>query len=484
MTTFVSGMPKVSVAPDRVSVRPGETVNVEVTIQNTSQAVEHYGAAIVGLPRDDLFSCAPSVVKLRPGESGNLQVTINIPERPAPDAGLYTLGVLVRSPYQRQVSRCEELRMEVQPAPAVTVEAQPDVVSGGPDGSYTLRVANDGNTVLAVTLTGSDQERKVTFAFRPRSIQIAPNSSAPATLTVRARAPWTGQEVRRPLTVRASAGPDLAVERNVTFVQKPRVPGGPMKVAGLATAVLVLAGATIGGAVLSKQHFDPNKANAAATPTAAVAATGVAVVPANPAASNAAAASAAASRAGATAGGPNAGKASASPSGGGGNGRATIIDFSVQPNGQPAGDQVISGSAYAAMGVTLVSSVQFAPPECRSATGLALRTVTGVGSFLTSASPANAAACNTLPVKFTLAAPAKSVKLMYVPNGTLYTMRVQLADGTLWDVRATAPTGQLATMPYDAPPNAPILSVQFGHGSTDPNDKNPTIITQFSYIPA
>src|SRR2546421_92970 len=111
-------IPRVSVAPDRVSLRPGESTSVDVTIQNTSQAIEHYGPTVVGLPRDDLFDCEPSVVKLRPGESGTVQVNISVPERPAPDAGLYTLGVLVRSPYQRQVSRCEELRMDVTGARA------------------------------------------------------------------------------------------------------------------------------------------------------------------------------------------------------------------------------------------------------------------------------------------------------------------------------------------------------------------------------
>jgi hypothetical protein len=115
---------------------------------------------------------------------------------------------------------------------------------------------------------------------------------------------------------------------------------------------------------------------------------------------------------------------------------------------------------------------------------VALRTVPTVGSFLTSASLANAAACNTLPVRFTLAAPAKTVRLIYVPNGTLYRMRVQLADGNLFDVKATAVAGALATMPYEAPPGNPVVWIEFAHGSTDPNDKNPTVIKQLSYVVA
>jgi hypothetical protein len=475
----MNGIPKVTVAPDRVTVRPGESVGFDVTIQNTSQAVEHYGATIVGLPRDDLYGCEPSVVKLRPGESGSVQVNITIPERPAPDAGLYTLGVLVRSPYQRQVSRCEELRMDLQPAPALTIEAQPEVIVGGPDATYTLRIANEGNTIVAVTLTGSDAEKKVNFAFRPRSVQIAPNSSAPATVTARARAPWTGQEVRRMLTVRAAAAPDLAAEKSITFVQRPRVPGGPMKVAGIAAAVLVLAGATIAGALMNKARDNASKANQGNSAANNAAQQGQLNIPPAPSggASTAPVSPPAQAPPGAS------GKPGASAPAGGPK-KVAVIDFSTLPNGQPATDQIISGDLYAAQGVKLSSTVDLAPPVCRTATAVALRTVTGVGAFLTSSSPANAGACNTLPVKMTLATPAKSVRLVFVPNGTPYRMRVELADGTLEDVTETAQAGNLATMPYDIRTASPVVSIAFGHASNDPNDKNPTAIKRVAFTPA
>jgi hypothetical protein len=472
-----TGMPKVAVAPDRASLRPGENVGVDVTIQNASQVVEHYNVSIVGLPRDDLYGCEPSVVKLRPGESGSIQVSISIPDKPAPDAGLYTLGVLVRSPYQRQISRCEELRLEVQPAPALTIEAQPDVSTGGPDAVYTLRVANEGNTVVAVTLTGSDQERKVGFAFRPRSVQIAPNASAPATLTARARAPWTGQEARRMLTLRATATPDLAAERTVTFVQKPRIPGGPMRVVGVAAAVAVLATATIAGALVSKARQEAtNKANQAANNTTQQAQQ-PGIPPVVPGVSTAPAGKASAAPAGGGSGKPPAG-------GAGGGAKPGVADFTAPPDGQPAGDRIIPGDLYAANGVKLSSNVELAPPGCKNATAVALRTVAGVGAFLTSSSPANAAFCNTLPVKFTLSGPARSVRLVYVPNGTAYRMRVELLDGSLIDVTNTVPAGALATMPFDAPPNNPVVGLQFSHASLDPADKNPTVIKRVAFTPA
>jgi hypothetical protein len=490
----MNAMPKVTVAPDRVSVRPGESVSVEVTIQNTGQSVEHYGAAVVGLPRDDLFDCEPSVVKLRPGESGPVQVNINIPEKPAPDAGLYTLGVLVRSPYQRQVSRCEELRMDVQPASALSVEAQPDVVVGGPDATYTLRIANEGNTVVAVTLGGTDAEQKVAYSFRPRSVQIAPNSSAPATLTARARAPWTGQEARRTLTIRASASAELSAEKAVTFVQKPRVPGGPMRVVGIAGAVAVLAGAIIAGALVSKSHQQNNPPQQQQQPTALqlpapVPGVSTAVVKQPDAAPPSQPAGGGAN--GGNAGGGNGGK-QGGPSAAAGPKNPTLVDFVNPPDGQVR-DRFIANDLYAPSGVKLSTVTELATPNCQTATGVALRIQPApVGAFLTSSSSTRIDSCNNLPVKMTFAAPVKQVNLVFVPlragdspAPVPYSMRAQLADGSLIDITAAGTPKKLATMPYTAPPNAPILFVSFGPGvSADPKDVIFTAIRQVAYTPA
>src|SRR5256714_13006464 len=151
-------MPKVQVVPERVTVRPGEGTEVEVPIQNTGRSVEHYATTVVGLPGDDLYGCVPPTVKLRPGESGTVTVNLRVPERPAPDAGLYTLGILVRSPYQKRVSRCEELRLDVQPAPGVSIEAQPEAATGRGTATDALRPTDQGHTPPDGNLQGSDPQ--------------------------------------------------------------------------------------------------------------------------------------------------------------------------------------------------------------------------------------------------------------------------------------------------------------------------------------
>src|SRR2546430_1170282 len=211
---------KVTVVPERIALRPGESADVEVTIQNASPVVEHFATTVVGLPSRELSSCEPDVVKLRPKEVGNVRVQVSVPDRGGLVAGPYTLGVLVRSPYQREVSRCEELNLDVQPAPSLTMAVQPEVVNGGKVGHYMVNLANEGNTPLAVTLSGGDQENLVGFDIAPRELRLEPGMAASAQVTARAMAPLTGQDVRRALTLRAHAG-EGSVERPVAVGQKP-----------------------------------------------------------------------------------------------------------------------------------------------------------------------------------------------------------------------------------------------------------------------
>jgi P pilus assembly chaperone PapD len=475
--------PRVAIEPTRLTLAPGSAAEVQVSVRNASRTIEFYRTTLVGLPSDDLYRCDPPLVKLRPGESGTTTVRITLPERSGLDAGQYTFGVLVRSPHQDTMSRCEELRVDVQPVPLLTMTASPEVVSGGPAAAYTIKLANDGNSPLSAELTGRDQEDKVAFAFRPAAVQLDPGGRAEVQLVVRAAAPWTGREVRRALTVRA-AGPDVSAGRDLTFLQRPRVPGGPLRVAGIAAAVAVLAAAPIAGGAIAKQKDRQEAARKAEQniPATAPAVPGPASAPAvtGPASAGAVTGPAATTAAATVA-------ASTAPSAAstGLPGRPKIIDFTQRPGGLPAGDGIISGDLYAAAGVTLSSITENAPPQCADATAVALRTVGGLGSFVTSARPAGADLCNTMPVRLTLGAPARAVRLAFGGDGAMYGMSAELTDGSLAPVTATSKKGAVTTIGYDAPSGGvSVVAVIFGHADPNPLSKDPTIIKRLTYAPA
>ncbi|WP_374065057.1 hypothetical protein V5P93_004264 [Actinokineospora auranticolor] len=263
----MNALVRVTVAPDRLALAPGESADVVVTIQNAGPVVEHFTTTVVGLPRDDLFTVEPATVKLRPKETGTTQVRITVPPRGLLVAGPYVLGILVRSPYQRDASYCAELPLAVAPVPVLAMAVQPEVVLGGDRGAYTVALSNEGNTTLAVALTGSDPERRVGFEFDPERVLLEPGTGSGVAVRVRANAPFTGQEVRRALTLRAHAG-ELESERPATFVQRPRLAGGLVRVAGIAAGIAALAGAAVGGALLIRDNKTEQVAQLLPTPPA------------------------------------------------------------------------------------------------------------------------------------------------------------------------------------------------------------------------
>jgi hypothetical protein len=479
---------KVTVAPERIGVRPGESADVEVTIQNGTAVVEHFGASVVGLPRDDFFQVEPPVVKLRPRETGTVRVRISVPERGGMPAGPYTLGLLVRSPYQREVSRCEELPMDVAPAPELTMTVQPEVVLGGGAGHYTVTLANEGNTPLGLTLSGKDQESRVGFEFEPRQLLLEPGMAGGAQVTVRANAPMTGQEVRRALTVRADTG-EMSVERPATFVQRPRIAGGLMRVAGIATGIAVMAGAALGGALIIRGNKAADTAQTAplqpsqAGQQQSAAPGGQGQQPSGSAAAPSSGAPSAAAPS------QQSVAPSADPAAVQG---GILIDFAQSPDGQPAGNRLMSGDQFTDKGVTVAADTQLAPDACKAANGLALRTIANFGSFLTSADPATAERCNTNPIRFTFSQPVGAVRVNFtgahiqnraaVADPKLgYTLTVQLSDGTVQAATGTVQTGFITVA---APAGgATIQSVVFSHTNPDPAAKDLTMIKSIAFAP-
>jgi hypothetical protein len=463
---------KVALAPERVSSRPGETAEVEVTVRNASQTVEHYSASVVGLPRGARYTCEPAVAQLMPDQTAAIRVRISLPERGA-EAGVHTLGMLVRSPYRGDVSRCEEFALDVVAVPALTMTAHPQVVVGGWAGKYALSINNNGNVPLCVGLTCSDPEDAVLFAFRPRDPTVAPGASTRVRLSVRATRPWTGAPVTRSLKLAAAADPDLTVDQAVTFVQRPQLPSGLLRLAAMALGILVLAAAVIGGALLVRDGRQKTPADRGSDVAA----------PAAPAPTGQARATGPSPAARSTSGPSGTGPGGSPGTGQAAGGKATVVDFTSLPGGEPAGDRIIPANLYAEAGVTLSTVTELAPPGCQDATALALRTHQSLGSFLTSSRPASVDLCNTQPVRMKLATPARQVRLTFGGLGAQYRATLELSDGTTQSVAAASQQGAVSTLSYDAPARLSVVSVVFGHANPDPTAKDPTIIKRLTFTP-
>jgi hypothetical protein len=253
-----------------------------------------------------------------------------------------------------------------------------------------------------------------------------------------------------------------------------------MRVGGIAAAIAVLAGATVGGAMLIRDV--KQESNAAPQPPASAAS---AVVPnenKNPPADSQASQQPAPpppppSSAAVTPPPSSAVPPTMPPN-------ASVVDFSTTPDGQAAGDRFISGDAYAASGVKLSTVIEKAPPACKDATVVALRTRTDYGAFLSSARQVAVDLCNNQPVRFTFLNPTTSVRLNFSgPKGTEYTMQVQLSNGTVVPIKAPAQDKGLITQtqPYTAPTGVQIKWVTFDSSNQEATNADPTVIKGISF---
>jgi hypothetical protein len=393
---------RVSVTPDRLDASPGEALTVEVAVRNTSDIVEHYVIDLLGLPPGATARPEPEVTKLRPGESGAATVRLAIPQQPPAPAGHYPLGVLVRSRYREDVSRCEDLPLTVAPLHRIAVRVAPEVATGRGSARYTVEVANTGNTRVRLRLDATDPERRVGSSFQPGELDLVPGTAAQALLSVRAPVPWN-REKQRALKV-AATGVGVHGEMNVTFVQRPRFASKLARVAGMVGAVLVMGGAVVAAALILRPEEKPTVtptpvASAGLNPT-----TGQPIpVPTTEGAPSAPAV-------------PTTG--AATPTGAGPNavGTPRTVDL-TRPGGQP-GSGIIASDAFRDQGILLSGDPdRDGPPECLDATAVAIQRDAGGNSFLTAAKPNDPTACTFVPVQIRFVDPASSAKVVLGGSG-------------------------------------------------------------------
>jgi hypothetical protein len=389
---------RVTVAPDRLDAASGESFDLAVTVRNTSDIVEHYAIDVLGLPPGANAVADPEVTKLRPGETGSATVRLTLQQDPPTPAGYYILGVLAHSRYREEVSRCEELPLTVRPEERVNIRVAPEVATGGRSARYAVEVANVGNTPLRLRLSSTDPERRVQSSFQPPGLDLMPGATAQALMSVSAPIPWS-KEVQRQLRIEA-AGTGVEGTGAATFVQRPRFASKLTRVAGMLLAVLVLAGAVLGAALIARKANEP-----AVGPDAAASG------PPDPDSGQQGGQSPTPPAASPTAPGgesPSPGASASAPPGGGGPAEPVTIDLTGPPAPQSG---LVPSDAFQDKGITLSGLVEpgKTPPECADASAVVVDRQSPGAPFITPTRPDNQDQCRFVPLQIRFVQPAAAV---------------------------------------------------------------------------
>jgi hypothetical protein len=396
---------RVTVSPERLDANPGDSFTVEVTVRNTSDIVEHYEIEMLGLPDGSYGDATPEVTKLRPGETGSVTLRVTIPERPPAPAGTYILGVLARSLYRGEVSRCEELPLTVAPLDRVSVVVDPEVATGGRSVSYTVEVANEGNTPVRLALSASDPERRVNASFDPPVLGIDPGTTALALLRARGPVPWS-KEAQRRLTIEAT-GHGVSGRGMATFVQRPRFASRLTRFAGALGAVSILAAAVVVAALIAR----PGDAAERGPATAATAPGSGGTPAAAPSASTSPSTSPSASSAPPSA-------SSASPSASMSPGAQVAapspqqVDLTRPGGAGAAPSGFLASDAFRQNGILLSGLPDLdGPAACRMANAVTIRGDAPDQRSVVAALPTDPNACNFVPVQIRFLRPARTVQV-------------------------------------------------------------------------
>ncbi len=242
-----------AISPATMRLGAGQSGEVQVTITNVSDVVEHYEVSVVGLPSVEYWRCEPpDVTKLRPGESATVRAFVTLPPRGGLGGGTYPLAVLVRSPYQPSVSRAADLSLTVEAVSGVTLAAQPTMATGKTRAFYGVLARNEGNVAIPLTVSALDDRGRARFVVEPSMLYLNPGEAQQVRVEVSAPGKFSGQDQRSSITIRADNGPQKVAETQVSFVQPPRVPGAVMRTIGIVLAVAIVAAAILTGALINR----------------------------------------------------------------------------------------------------------------------------------------------------------------------------------------------------------------------------------------
>jgi hypothetical protein len=394
---------RVDLTPDRADAQPGEALALQVSVRNTSDVVEHYGIDLLGLPQNTGARVEPDVIKLRPGETGAASVRLTLGTDPPAMAGIYTVGVLARSKYRAELSRCEELTLNVAVVQQIGLQVAPEVATGKRSAKYQVQVVNSGNVPVRLLLAATDPERRAKSRFNPPLVGLQAGEAETVALAIRAPVPWS-RETQRALKIEAG-GDGAYGAAAATFLQRPRFASKLARVGGAVAALGVIAGAILGSALIARAVTAPEP-----TPSETVA-----QAPTTPGGGEGKPASAA--------GGPSSPGASSpggAPSGSGSSAPPVAPGAGLKEvDLTRGGPGLLPSDAFRGDGLVLSGNPdQGGDAACVNATALAVRgTADKATQFLASALPDKAETCNASPIQIRFLAKASKVELVYVGAG-------------------------------------------------------------------
>ena len=165
-------------------VDPGGEVRGQITVRNTGAVVDQFNLEVLG-DAAGWASLEPASLSLFPGAEGSATFTIRPPRLWSTRPGPVALGVRAASKEDPAGSVVEEAALEVGSFSDTVAEIGPRTSHGRFGATHEIALDNRGNTPVEAAVTGSDEDRLLTFRTSVPSTTVEPGSAGIARLRVR-----------------------------------------------------------------------------------------------------------------------------------------------------------------------------------------------------------------------------------------------------------------------------------------------------------
>jgi hypothetical protein len=172
-----------AIAPDRLQLAPGGWAQITVSVTNGATIVDQIELHVEGVDPSWLTISTTSL-ELFPGAAGTFTVDIQLPEHPAPAAGVQQIQVAAVSRADASNVARIELPLEVLATGAVAVTLSPQRVNTRGTGRFRVELTNDGNEDRPVDLVVSDPEAALATRLVPDRIAVPAGQRREADLRV------------------------------------------------------------------------------------------------------------------------------------------------------------------------------------------------------------------------------------------------------------------------------------------------------------
>jgi hypothetical protein len=227
---------RTSAQPELVAVAPGDRGTISVSVTNTSPVIDAFRVQVFGLD-PSWVTVTPDRLSLFPGQTENIDIGVALPEDYP--ASHRTISVNVSSDDDPGAFSLSEVELEVRPRTTASLRLDPTMITAGRSARFGMIVTNVGNAAVDAIGYAIDPEDLATFGFTPPSVFVAPGRDQVIEVTATGGRNWFGQPRARTFTFGVET--DQRVETLGTFIQRPRIGRWMLSLLGLLTAAAVFA---------------------------------------------------------------------------------------------------------------------------------------------------------------------------------------------------------------------------------------------------